>query len=959
MRAHSGLLLSLIFVVLACDVYVDPLDGGDTAGCGAEETPCKTIASFTSVCLAVGNYTLETVPLNITKWKRINDTSNEEVSCGSLTKNLKKLLDSVDILHTYERWDDTKEVNGSSFVLSNNTLINSVIQLGDLHTDLFGRLKIHQNLLRGSSITADFISKVNPNIEIVKNQFVGREGLIRTSFNTEMITDNEDVMSTDISVMSNSGNGSILLQREIGPMTAQSTSPQGSFSISMWKNNVNRLSVQYEHKKERSFASVSLFLNIVREVTVSLNCHQVNLDVYFSQLSLLSFEGTNIVYWTSDMLSNQIHRLVYSIGLSSTSAFSQMFLNKNDLQTVSLDFQMPRQTGGTFAIDIKENRWTEGGNTSALSIEGTNAATINVTNNNITGQYFSSSGGGIRIHYVRASDIIISHNRALTGAGISILSSTSNITIQSNELNNNVASISSGALNILGDQVRSITVTQCTMDKNFAPHASAFDIAYADLVQIHDNIILVNDSASMDDTVAVSMKQFSLQNSVYCPTQLRLELNTSGYSCAPCMGDSYILGTGQLHDGETKDTQCQPCSAHLDCSERIPKGDANYWCTELSDHKIKCYDCPDGYCKERAHPWDDNCAAGRTGKLCGECDADHRLSILSSACIHKDRCMRGFITPIILAPFVYFVIFSLLPVVKPNHLRGMKGLLAFAASPGGGDGGPTGWGICIGELDYVQRQLMMLYIPVATVIIFAIAFAGAGLYYRLQKKEEDVHFPLLDDDANEVYVEKTIKRSIYSRFGVGLVTAYLLVYGGITSICLKLLFCIEIEESDTPVLYNAGTIKCSGPWRIVLIVASATVLLPSPFIILLIREERTDMQRHTDDTGWLLSSWLQVLGESIPDTETDDLHCICFWRLLQLEEILETVYLISLTILTTLGEVNQTVGILVIEILCIAIPLGLLSGILLRKAVLLGKRKIAKWRSETPKEQPDYLAMIN
>lgn len=50
------------------------------------------------------------------------------------------------------------------------------------------------------------------------------------------------------------------------------------------------------------------------------------------------------------------------------------------------------------------------------------------------------------------------------------------------------------------------------------------------------------------------------------------------------------------------------------------------------------YQCPSEYCCENKCTSFNQCSSHRTGLLCGSCEQDHSLSLLSSECLHKSSC---------------------------------------------------------------------------------------------------------------------------------------------------------------------------------------------------------------------------------------------------------------------------------------------------------------------------------
>ncbi|PRP84807.1 hypothetical protein PROFUN_07461 [Planoprotostelium fungivorum] len=497
---------------------------------------------------------------------------------------------------------------------------------------------------------------------------------------------------------------------------------------------------------------------------------------------------------------------------------------------------------------------------SAIDLSNMNGAVVNVTYCEISG-YVSSTGAGLAIYNSAAVSFYlgyttIQHCRAETGGAVSIVSDYSDIVVDHCRLSFNTATLDSGAISIWGTDNNHITITNSIMQENRAPHGSAFTLSAAGAIQVlHNSITVVMDHINIDadNTVAVSGNPMETHNTLWCPTGTRIILNgsyadqsdTYVWTCSPCEDGSYIIGSGYVINGTGVNTECTDCPPHVKCQNGgKPKVEGGYWCGVTNDNKMKCYDCPNDYCYSKEHDWDDSCTGNRQGVLCGECKRGYTMGFLSTKCINVDNCDWGWTLLLFLVPFAYVILLLVLPIgdgsiwkstsyfvqtfpllIDRTVQKKLGGILTLVVSPSGGDFS-TEFGICIGYISYVQRELISLYIPLCTVTILA-ACCLVGVVYEKVKGRWN---------RNSIVHRG---RSRFSRCSTALITSCLLVYSGVISICLKLMFCVEIEQNGHNVyrMYNAGNISCGGTWRSVLYALSGFILLPAPFFLIFIRRK--------------------------------------------------------------------------------------------------------------------------
>ncbi|PRP80116.1 hypothetical protein PROFUN_12270 [Planoprotostelium fungivorum] len=1047
----SLLLLYFVCIVLTCDTYVDSIEGDDVEGCGTIESPCRSISNHTSVCLATpGIYLLgKYFPPQMTSWSRSNASVSGEVKKDALSEELTSQLPTVNC--SKRSYDMQKQLHskGGPIIWNQVSIGNCdctwwgvnfsdirITQVSFFHSTLHiiypilndrdGAVVINDNNLTLS--TLEIVARTSNHLEemplSVQNNLIYRSTVevtssgilfpytVRVQQNTLSVGhvvvrfDWQVPPYSKIFVIANKGEGEITLEAKETLTVMTDASDRQYANLTVEENDVTRMMFQYENYRLGGTINVNFEGNQMNEVEMDLNTWSLNNMMKDNIVSDMSLKSSSLIrYLNNGMEDNFIDTLTFGMGIQDkTTLYKQSFyLKRNTFGTVYLAVQ--RGSGTTpwrllqSSMSIEDNRWTQDGSTSALSIEGFQYVDMFITRNNVTGNRRSVSGAGIRIISAKSSHIIMSHNRASTGAAVSIMISNGNVTFSHNELRNNEATVSAGGLSIVGDNLAAIRVTECLMENNIAPHASAFDLLGTTNTTTVNNTIYADQSMSTDGTVAINPMNYNPVNRLFCPPQTRLKVTSTSWACSSCQGLGYLFEAGLMDNGQTNYTECKSCPDHVDCDGVTPQAAGGYWCTYSVELGVmKCYDCPDGYCRDDKHEWNDSCAARRTGTLCGECEEGYRPSLFSSACIAEDKCKRGYFSLIFLAPVVYLIFFSLLPVGDGSVLKStsffiqtvpLLTFLTFFISPGGSDGS-SGFGLCVGQLNYVHKQLLILYIPVATVTVFGLACLISGILYHCRRRSHtDQHYEMIDENGDEEVREEE-KRSVYSRCGVGMMTAYLLVYGGITSICLKLLFCVQIDGQEEGVLYHSGNIKCDSPWRIVLMIVAGVILLPSPFLIILLRRklkarrEQTcrDVRKMLDgcyrssckywESVYMLrkltisavyvvgsySHWGPTIMRSVLTFSLAS-HLLFQPFRTRIEQTLETVCLMSLTGLTILDTVEkQTNEAIVLEIVLIAVPLSF-SGYLIVKSTYIGLKNyiVKKWkeRKEKRSSEDEYL----
>lgn len=81
---------------------------------------------------------------------------------------------------------------------------------------------------------------------------------------------------------------------------------------------------------------------------------------------------------------------------------------------------------------------------------------------------------------------------------------------------------------------------------------------------------------------------------------------------------------------------------------------------------------------------------------------------------------------------------------------------------------------------------MSLYIPAGTVLLLALSYLTLCIVQKYKRRRRRVSSILFLEEKEED------KRTFISRTTTALITSVLLVYGGVLSSCLSLLFCVQV-----------------------------------------------------------------------------------------------------------------------------------------------------------------------
>ncbi|PRP86574.1 hypothetical protein PROFUN_05212 [Planoprotostelium fungivorum] len=550
------------------------------------------------------------------------------------------------------------------------------------------------------------------------------------------------------------------------------------------------------------------------------------------------------------LTSNTIHRLDYSVAVSPLGPELEFEVRDNAFQEATLSAVSTLSS----VLNFTENTFTgTNGTFNALSISQMRGFTAYISMSDVR----DYNGAGILCKDIEDSVVYIDRVNVSNcrSGGIRVNLYNSQLNVHNCTVHNNTSPSDGGGIALFGDNA-AVDISQSNLTQNFASHASCLmgSLGRDSSVQLRDVYMTVADNVTTTDhsVVVLTSKYNTSQVNMECTDGSFLDAREQEkhlrWSCSLCESGSYTLGRGMIVADEKMGTLCRACPLGAICEEGKPiLGRGDFWCG-AADDQLECRPCPNGYCSHDNHPWQQPCVGDRNGTLCGGCTEDKTLGFLTSSCLPTYKCKPQLLAVASLLPFLYSAVLMALPIgdgsiwkstsyfiqtvpllvnqAQKNEIINTLSSLLF--TPTTSHGG-SALSFCVGTFDYVQKEVMSLYLPLGTVIILSLIslfFCIVGVLARRKKLKA----------VESVTSIEWRGRSWRSRSTTALVGALLLVYSGVVSSCLKLLFCVEIEPGVW-VMHNDGTERCDQAWRTALIVFSSVILVPSPVILLFLRRK--------------------------------------------------------------------------------------------------------------------------
>ncbi|PRP84727.1 hypothetical protein PROFUN_07829 [Planoprotostelium fungivorum] len=828
-----------------CEIYVDGLSGSDDASCGDLLHPCRNIPyNSTNVCLSSGQYNVtDRIPSKMQAWQNVDSDGQEpQIYC------LNEVEVSCDVqasLYWHRLHINNCEVSGpdcTNITLKSLHLSHSVLKLSSssispnstISDCLFNntRLNLFHSSLSEQSVSTNVSS--SPSLfRVSGNHMLGSSSLSFSDRATgvrsfqEIINNtcdlNNTLSSVGIKLLAKGVPDLKLVENRFGECDVQFTifvSGDDATLISIENNWISALTLS-KRGSNVQYTDLNIRHNALRYLIIESNglplVVQHN-DIFICKILETGEEHTRGTHLITD---NTFTELFFSSIHTMTTTSGDTNVTRNSISTAEFTFI----TRAVAKLHITDNVWTGPSlypGKPALHVLQMTRCSLFIRNSSISGY----GGGAINIGGTAFSDIRIdlltSHSISHCGkGGITTTTEMSHVNLTSITLYNNTSPTAGGAILMSGHNTH-VFLSHCNLIENRSPHSSALSLS-ADSLRMYNVNIIVQDDINdplVDHSVLFLNGQYHYEGvSLWCTEE------------RPCPTGTYFLGRGAVVEDEERGNKCETCPEKgVECLDgQTPKGKPNYWCGNNTAGQLICHNCPNGYCSQSDHLWNESCIGHRSGDLCGGCaDGPQWIILLSSI------------------PFIYVVILLFLPIgdgavwkslsyfvqtvpllLKQERQNSVINIISslFTAPT---NLGSSPLGICVGQMNYILREFISLYIPSGTVALLVFSCLCALICRRVGCTMPRRRILLLTNALSE--------RGMLSRCTTALVTAFLLMYSGLIASYLKLYFCIEIEPSRW-IMYNAGTEKCDQPWRIALFCAASILLLPCPLILIFLRRK--------------------------------------------------------------------------------------------------------------------------
>ncbi len=138
--------------------------------------------------------------------------------------------------------------------------------------------------------------------------------------------------------------------------------------------------------------------------------------------------------------------------------------------------------------------------------------------------------------------------------------------------------------------------------------------------------------------------------------------------CTTCPTSFYIPTDGQFSvsyfqnetsvsvqgTSDSKDLSCILCPPGANCPGNDITSKPNFWGSNTV-HVISMHQCPADYCCTANCTGYDQCSGHRIGVLCGSCEENYSLSMLSSECIDAKTCKDHWLWPLVICAVVMYM----------------------------------------------------------------------------------------------------------------------------------------------------------------------------------------------------------------------------------------------------------------------------------------------------------------
>ncbi len=517
------------------------------------------------------------------------------------------------------------------------------------------------------------------------------------------------------------------------------------------------------------------------------------------------------------------------------------------------------------------------------------------------------------LNFIKIANSTLTHNEALSvGAlpsqgGALCISSQGNpqscsllsVEVETSDFTNNRAADQGGAL-FANDKCLKLRIYNSSFsitDQRFDSPKGVFIFSYSD---ISIGSIVMSRQLKQHSTSLVELQVLSemaqirdLGIVVQCPTWHKLAYVTSfvqmqakqvQISCASCQESFYVPSVGQfniallpnqmtLHvDDATikaRELTCIPCPAGAICSGNDIIASPNFW-GYRTDDGIRMYQCPAEYCCTEDCTGYDQCSGHRTGMLCGSCEENYSLSMLSSQCIPQNLCNDHWLWPLVIFAIVLYMVWYTFKndvFAIPTYIAGKICKRCSKLSD-------------VSEVTYVDKGyfgIITYFTQIKAVMFVALELhSGRTVYENITQAESYIDLLLnfeltyMSNDTcamkgvttmtkvifkflflvgviitwNVAFIFFSVLKQIVSVRGhnarveifsqkliSGLLEIIKYTYSGFCSVMFYSLVCTSVA-GDQVCFYDA-TVQCFSKWQVVMLIFGLTFIFPYPFLFFL------------------------------------------------------------------------------------------------------------------------------
>ncbi len=311
----------------------------------------------------------------------------------------------------------------------------------------------------------------------------------------------------------------------------------------------------------------------------------------------------------------------------------------------------------------------------------------------------------------------------------------------------------------------------------------------------------------------------------------------------------------------SKELVCLECPYGANCPGNQLNAKPNFWGLETA-HKVIFVQCPSGYCcaneKDKPCVGYTMCDGHREGALCGACEKDYSLSLLSHKCIPLSECHDTWVWPVAMLGIVFYMLWYTFKddILSLSEYISVKLKWTAAEKDINVDHGYFGIMIYFVQATAIMKMQMERETSWHTIKIFQHATTYINLFLTVELK----YFSF--DLCPDTNMNTTLKTRLNFLFYCGIFASWFVVfiimfqitkcfckntdlykakmisglveiikytYGGFTDIVFYSLAYTSI--SGEKVWFYDGTVKYFSVWQCEMIAFAVFYIIPFPFVL--------------------------------------------------------------------------------------------------------------------------------